>query len=78
MEDASKKKFQPSGTKNRCNLCILRWLKHVNPNSKKEQFCFYYDKTLTATQHEEYNKEAKQLVQDNAWVKAVIENGNLH
>ncbi|KIO06842.1 hypothetical protein M404DRAFT_24516 [Pisolithus tinctorius Marx 270] len=77
-EDASKKKFRPSGTKNGRNLCILRWLKRVNPNSKKEEFRFYYDKTLTATQCEEYDKEAKQLVQDNTWVKAVIENGNLH
>ncbi|KIO04686.1 hypothetical protein M404DRAFT_26158 [Pisolithus tinctorius Marx 270] len=49
-DDASKKKFQPSGTKNRHNLCILRWLKHINPNGKKEEFCFYYNKTLTATQ----------------------------
>ncbi|KIO03922.1 hypothetical protein M404DRAFT_26534 [Pisolithus tinctorius Marx 270] len=66
VEDASKKKFRPSGTKNGCNLCILQWLKCVNPNSKKEEFHFYYDKTLTTTQHKEYDKEAKQLVQDNA------------
>lgn len=77
--DASKRtKFRPSGTKNGRNLCILRWLKQVNANGQKEEFRAYYEKTLTATQREDYDNEAKQLVKDNGWVKAVIENGKLY
>ncbi|KAI6037936.1 hypothetical protein EDC04DRAFT_2604362 [Pisolithus marmoratus] len=73
-----KSKFRPSGTKNGRNLCIMRWLKQVNANGQKEEFRTYYDKTLTVTQREDYDNEAKQLVKDNGWVKAVIENGKLY
>ncbi|KAI6009039.1 hypothetical protein EDC04DRAFT_2906804 [Pisolithus marmoratus] len=73
-----KSKFRPLGTKNGQNLCIMRWLKQVNANGQKEEFCAYYDKTLTVTQQEDYDNEAKQLVKDNGWVKAVIENGKLY
>ncbi|KAI5990767.1 hypothetical protein EDD15DRAFT_2369542 [Pisolithus albus] len=77
--DTSKRtKFRPSGTKNGQNLCILRWLKQVNTNGQKEEFRVYYEKTLTATQREDYDNEAKQLVKDNGWVKAVIENGKVY
>ncbi|KAI5988733.1 hypothetical protein EDD15DRAFT_2198823 [Pisolithus albus] len=82
--DTSKRtKFRPSGTKNGRNLCILWWLKQVNANGQKEEFHVYYEKTLTATQREDYNNEAKQLisdiqVKDNGWVKAVIENGKVY
>ncbi|KAI6016304.1 hypothetical protein BKA83DRAFT_4497931 [Pisolithus microcarpus] len=77
--DTSKRtKFRPSGTKNGRNLCILRWLKQVNANSQKEEFCVYYEKTLTATQQEDYDNEAKQLVKDNGWVKAIIKNSKLY
>lgn len=70
-------KFRPSGTKNGRNLCIIRWLKHVNKEGTKDEFRMYYD-SLTKTQHEAYDEEAKDLVQKNAWVKATIENGVLH
>lgn len=70
-------KFRPSGTKNGRNLCIIRWLKHVNKEGTKDEFRMYYDK-LSKTQHEAYNKEAKDLVEKNTWVKATIENGILH
>ncbi|KAI6022659.1 hypothetical protein EDC04DRAFT_2900744 [Pisolithus marmoratus] len=65
-----KSKFRPSGTKN-------GW-SQVNANGQKEEFRAYYDKTLTVTQREDYDNEAKQLVKDNGWVKAVIENGKLY
>ncbi|KAI6040958.1 hypothetical protein EDC04DRAFT_2602012 [Pisolithus marmoratus] len=73
-----KSKFRPSGTKNGQNLCIMQWLKQVNANGQKEEFHAYYDKTLTVTQQEDYDNEAKQLVKDNGWVKAIIENGKLY
>jgi len=60
---------------------MLRWLKQVNANGQKEDFCAYYDQVLTPTQREvciicfffpsthkaiqSYNKEAKQLVSDS-------------
>ncbi|KAI6018262.1 hypothetical protein PISMIDRAFT_16486 [Pisolithus microcarpus 441] len=31
-----------------------------------------------AADKEDYNNEAKQLVKDNGWVKAIIENGKLY
>ncbi|KAI5990442.1 hypothetical protein EDD15DRAFT_2196017 [Pisolithus albus] len=77
-ETPKKTKFRPSGTKNGRNLCILRWLKQVNANGQKEEFRTYYEKTLTATQREDYDNEARQLVKDNGWVKVTIENGKLH
>ncbi|KAI6018653.1 hypothetical protein BKA83DRAFT_4496145 [Pisolithus microcarpus] len=52
-------------------------VKIMNMNGQKEDFCAYYE-TLTATQCEDYDNEAKQLVKDNGQVKAIIENGKLH
>ncbi|KAI5993208.1 hypothetical protein EDD15DRAFT_2196650 [Pisolithus albus] len=74
----SKTKFQPSGTKNGRNLCALRWLKQVDANGDKDDFRAYYDKTLTKTQREAYDVEAKQLVATNGWTKAAIKCGTLY
>lgn len=74
----SKAKLRPSGTKNGRNLCMLRWLKQVDANGQKDDFCEYYDKMLTQAQREAYDKEAKQLVETNDWTKTIIERGTLH
>ncbi|KAI6000358.1 hypothetical protein F5J12DRAFT_894808 [Pisolithus orientalis] len=73
-----KKTLQPLGTKNRWNLCMLQWLKKINANGQKEDFCLYWDKTLMLATHENYNNEAKELVVNNTWTKSIIKQGILH
>ncbi|KAG2082731.1 uncharacterized protein F5147DRAFT_660407 [Suillus discolor] len=67
-----KAKMRPSPTRNRCNLCALRWLKQLKTNGTMEEFCTYYT-NLTPEQHKKYNDEAAKLVADNTWTKGVCE-----
>ncbi|KAI5991678.1 hypothetical protein F5J12DRAFT_786322 [Pisolithus orientalis] len=48
------------------------------PHRQKEDFCLYWDKTLTPAACENYNNEAKELVVKNTWTKSIIEQGILH
>ncbi|KAL4065032.1 hypothetical protein V8B97DRAFT_2025816 [Scleroderma yunnanense] len=60
------------------NLCMLQWLKQLNPNRQKDDFHMYYDKTLTLAQHKAYDTEAKQLVEMNGWTKVIIKLNTLY
>ncbi|KAL4074785.1 hypothetical protein V8B97DRAFT_2022414 [Scleroderma yunnanense] len=53
-------------------------LPQLNPNGQKDNFCMYYDKTLTLVQCEAYDTEAKQLVKMNGWTKVIIKLGMLY